>query len=732
MAADAVWGQDSGLGTRVARLDLVSSEEGSGAMVPGKKGVFFSRRDGGGETTGWAAYVDPYTLVLAVRRDTALANAVTNRFLSRARGTSKGFSTGDGPSSLKPPGFDRYLQPSCGHMEDQPNHCGQSRTGQTMVESSDTMLINSLRMMREAFFWEKSHLPAAESQRLWSERVSEINSVLEVAPPPPQPPVDLSHLQVAHSAVSVPTYQFDVAESQSKQPRLPALDRTTSRSQQSLSMSRKRSNLSSSSFSQFTNPSRDTSQIPIQDWQANTDEPFSSFKMQRTASGRKPLQRVSELTVCDPEEYLRSTATPNNYIYDQQRSSPRQIPQEAARRLSQSSGQQSPCSNRFSFSQSPTTQMSRTLTDATTLSHGMSRQDSYANSSMCGGLQMMKIHSQRSNFSDFFPDDHSSLQVGSMQATNSDCGVDVSDFDRSHLLYHTGGVSQNSALQAFPVPFPVVAAPVLSFPVEDDHDMKRSTSKDGSTLMKSRMSRRREEQLAQSGRPIAPKLSEEDLAPSRQPSTSDHQMIRIKSADGSSKELMAIARNNYSRPQKEKVRCKMCNKRPDGFRGEHELHRHYERHHCESRKVWVCVDNSEDKTRLAKCKACCAQKEYGAYYNAAAHLRRVHFHPRPKGRKVKGSAEEKRGGKGGGDSPSMEFLKSWMEEREVFDFDKIDETIKQQLFADFDKGTKWQPELHHGNNEIASDEDVGNNDNYWGSLSLADPEPDHSFKRLYS
>ncbi|MCJ1422112.1 hypothetical protein MMC32_008483 [Xylographa parallela] len=498
-------------------------------------------------------------------------------------------------------------------------------------------------------------------------------------------------------------------------------------------MTRNRSNLSSLGVFPFPNSSRNTSQIPIKDWQANNDEPFSSFKMQQTASGRRPLQQVSELTVFEPDEYLKSTASPNDCIYDQQHSLPRQIPQEAVGRLSQSSGQQSPCSNPFSFSQSPTTQMSGALTDATTLSHVMSRQDSYANSSMCGGLQMMKIHSQRSNLSDlYFPEDRSPLQVDSMQATSNDCDVDMSDFDHSHLLYYTGGISQDSAAQAFPVSSPVVANPVSSFAVEDDHNMKRSSSNDSNTSTMSRVSRRRQEQLAQSGRPIAPKLSGEDLALSRKSSTSDHQMIRVKSANGSSKELMAIARNNYSRPRKEKVKCSMCNKRPNGFRGDHELRRHYERHHCVSRKVWVCVDSSEDKTRLAKCKACCAQKEYGAYYNAAAHLRRVHFHPRPKGRKVKGSAEEKRGGKGGGDSPSMDILKSWMEEREVYDFDKIDETIKQQLFVEFDKGTKCQAELYHGNSEDASDEDIGSNDNDWGSLSPAKSEHDHSFTRLNS
>ncbi|MCJ1390549.1 hypothetical protein MMC18_003409 [Xylographa bjoerkii] len=556
----------------------------------------------------------------------------------------------------------------------------------------------------------------AESQRLWAERVSEIISVLGDAPPP-QSPINISRPPDAHSVVLMPAYQFDMARRQSEQPQPAMLDRIKSRSQHSAPMSRKRSSLSNSGPFPFTNYSRDASQIPIKDWQANNDEPFSSFtmpsKMQRTASGRRPLQQVSELAVFDPEDYLRSTASPNGCIYDQQRSSPRQIPQRAVRRLSLSSGQQSPCSNRFSFSQSPTTQMSGALTDATTFSHGMSRQDSYANSSVCGELQMMKIHSQTSNVSDLYlPEEHSPLEVVSTQAISSDCDAVISKLDRSHLLGHTGGVSQDSPPQAFPVPSLVVAPPVLSFAIEEDHGMKRSSSNESVTSTLSRASRRRQEQLAQSERLIAPKISAEDVALSNRSSTSDHQMIRIKSADGSSKELMPIARNIYSRPQKEKVKCTMCNKKPDGFRGDHELRRHYERNHCVYRKVWVCVDRSDDKTRLAKCKACCAHKQYGAYYNAAAHLRRVHFHPRPKGRKVKCTTEESRGGKGGGNSPTMEFLKSWMEEREVCDFDQIDETTKQQLFAEFDASIKWQPEMPNENIEDASNEDDDNNDYY--------------------
>ncbi|KFY17345.1 hypothetical protein V491_05028, partial [Pseudogymnoascus sp. VKM F-3775] len=52
-------------------------------------------------------------------------------------------------------------------------------------------------------------------------------------------------------------------------------------------------------------------------------------------------------------------------------------------------------------------------------------------------------------------------------------------------------------------------------------------------------------------------------------------------------------------------------------------------------------------------------------YNAAAHLRRAHFVPKPRGRNKSGKTDEKsekRGGKGGGDWPPMKELKRWMKE----------------------------------------------------------------------
>jgi hypothetical protein len=110
--------------------------------------------------------------------------------------------------------------------------------------------------------------------------------------------------------------------------------------------------------------------------------------------------------------------------------------------------------------------------------------------------------------------------------------------------------------------------------------------------------------------------------------------------------------------------CAHCSERPDGFRGTHELDRHIARAHAAVRKGFICVAPSFDAKFLDNCKHCRNKKVYGAYYNAAAHLRRAHFHPRKRGRK--GKNDEKRGGIGGGDHPAMDWLKMhWIRELEV-------------------------------------------------------------------
>jgi hypothetical protein len=199
--------------------------------------------------------------------------------------------------------------------------------------------------------------------------------------------------------------------------------------------------------------------------------------------------------------------------------------------------------------------------------------------------------------------------------------------------------------------------------------MKRSTSSQSHPSLSSipsapPPSRRHPKQPTRS---IAPKATQ-TIEPTGAPD-----MIRVKSSDGTSKSYGVLSRKIGTAPAKSpspsKIRCNFCNEVPHGFRGEHELQRHTNLRHTRTRKVWICTDASENGQFLSKCKSCREKKEYGAYYNAAAHLRRIHFQPRKRGRKSKKDSE-KRGGKAGGDWPAMEVLKaSWMREIEVLNTD---------------------------------------------------------------
>jgi hypothetical protein len=98
-------------------------------------------------------------------------------------------------------------------------------------------------------------------------------------------------------------------------------------------------------------------------------------------------------------------------------------------------------------------------------------------------------------------------------------------------------------------------------------------------------------------------------------------------------------------------------------RSEHELRRHSNRIHRKTRKVWVTIDTSPDKSFLANCKACQTGKRYNECYNAASHLRRMHFHPHKRGERKMSAAEARRGGKPGDLDPPMDVLKAnWLRE----------------------------------------------------------------------
>ena len=198
-------------------------------------------------------------------------------------------------------------------------------------------------------------------------------------------------------------------------------------------------------------------------------------------------------------------------------------------------------------------------------------------------------------------------------------------------------------------------------------ESEQSTCSSASTELKD--SERRRKHIENARQSIAPKNAPKS---SKSPTISTSQEDTNDTKPSSKRSKQAISKAPYVRPQHPKLRCNMCNEFPSGFRGEHELRRHWDRAHASSKKVWICT---EPTTRtewwpakpLGICKQCKQQKNYSAYYNAAAHLRRAHFCPRKRGRKARGEERESRAGKAGGDWPPIEWLKAngWLREIEV-------------------------------------------------------------------
>lgn len=298
-------------------------------------------------------------------------------------------------------------------------------------------------------------------------------------------------------------------------------------------------------------------------------------------------------------------------------------------------------------SDTPLTPSTAPLTYTPTLDHAttMSRSPSLFD----GAFEMLRFDSTTS-----LNDIESSLFSKNNSLAIPSQPLQFSEEEQTHLLIGigAGGVGSSSVAEQ--------DEPILS-----SIAMEKSDSYDSTSSTASR-NRQRLQQLNQqaASRIIAPRGPDsEGIAP------------QVSSNSGASLDTLGGAstsrsKNAHSRKKQEPVSCYKCPGRPK-FCGAHELRRHEDREHKSVVKKFIVVEPKVDGRAkpvipLANCKACARQKEYGAYYNVAAHLRRAHFKPKtPKKLRTSKDVVVKRGGKAGGKWPPMSELKHWMVQVEV-------------------------------------------------------------------
>ncbi|PVH79683.1 hypothetical protein DL98DRAFT_515941 [Cadophora sp. DSE1049] len=390
----------------------------------------------------------------------------------------------------------------------------------------------------------------------------------------------------------------------------------------------------------------------IMDW-VSQEQPLTAYtfshqtpQLQQTMSQRSGLEQVPELHSVgeNPADFILRTM--GNDL-----SPTISIPSSATinnHRLSTSS---------YNLPSTPT---SDSLTTATTLTSDMSRQNS-----LCNGLESMMKFNSNNSFSADSNNDQFMYDVA--QFPSSRHSRRSSDEEQSLLLAGAGASHESQFSHSFQFP----SSNSFGEKMEKSQSVE-STSSSTSSASSRNVKRLQDQIAAGQARPLMPKGGSEGISMSRD--NSSQAMTRIESKDGS-QDKVAIPKPSYQRPKHDRVWCKLCDNHADGFRGEHELRRHVDREHKEMVKKWVCIEPTDGGNHplpivpLSRCKACSQQKKkYGAYYNAAAHLRRAHFNPKTKGRsksQQKVDDADKRGGKGGGDEPPMtELKKYWMKEVE--------------------------------------------------------------------
>ena len=450
-------------------------------------------------------------------------------------------------------------------------------------------------------------------------------------------------------------------------------------------------------------------------WQLDSNAPYSGymnpsisgpiFKARRTSTGRMPTNMPEEshnITVYEPEDYVHQIRA-----FSSSNICP---PTQPQRDLDDHCIPPPSLALPSTFSTSPTTTVSESFTNTTPpTSTAMSRQGSLG-ASFCGAFAMMRADSGNSELGsgqDLCRQD--SCYVPNSSSSPPDGQRVLTSLDPSIYLAHTGGTAVETSSAS------LLAATTLDFETETNNDlsppsihpveklqlpstldlhttMTRNTSSDSNLSSSSRISRRSQEQIAQAARPIAPKDVVENTQP--KPSSSPHRdsqaMLRQRSVPGPK---LLIPKVSYSRDAKVKLKCERCNKNPDGYRGSHELNRHMSLDHNTTRTAWVCIDISSNGF-LSGCAACESGKPYGQDYNAAAHLRRFHFHPKPGVRRVNVDPEERRGGKGGGKDPSMSECRRWMKKIQVCgkDYSTLDDSSVNHTSDDIVDGNEESSE----------------------------------------
>lgn len=371
---------------------------------------------------------------------------------------------------------------------------------------------------------------------------------------------------------------------------------------------------------------------------------------------------------------------------------------------------------------SPSTSMSsQPSQNSLTSSEAMSRQSSMTTSSVTDAFDMMRVESSFSNCSDLpFPFEQQDLEASFVSSATerppssflATTGFDEgSDNDQMLSSVGYGFVGQDLSFidsSSFAVGCGQEYAQLADLSYGHAQDMQRTDSEQSTSSMSStasadlKASERRRKHIENARQNIAPK-SLPDGPKSTSDRKSESKARLLKPQDPALRRKEAISKTTYIRPQHPKLYCNLCQEYSCGFRGEHELRRHYDRAHADTRKVWICVEPTTASKEgwwpakpLGICKQCKQQKHYNVYYNAAAHLRRAHFCPRKRGRKARGEERESRAGKAGGDWPPIEWLKAngWLKEIEV---------TSAQFFA----GTVVPSQLEAGmQDDILDDDDL--------------------------